>query len=294
MKKRIIIDTDPNIHLRGKDIDDALAILFCIASTELEVEGLTINFGNVKAPVGYQAARDILAAVDADIPIMRGAASPADLGRESEASDFLLRTVGENPGQILLLALAPLTNVATACMLDEGFAAGLKGLVVMGGTLDFWIFKYIGEFNLHQDARAAATVIAQPIPKTLITMDLCSQAVFTQEHLDRIKAAGTEVSGFCAEFIEPWLELNRRIFFRKKGFIPWDVVAASYVVDPSLFQDNACTFNIVEEGFRRGRLIEVKGAKSLQSTNGKRPINMPLKLDSAGFMDLFLERLLSL
>jgi len=294
LKKRLIIDTDPNIHVRLKDIDDALAILFCIASPELEVEGLTINFGNVNAQVGHQAAKDIIAAVDADIPVMHGSTSAAELGRENAASDFLVRTVRENPGQISLLALAPLTNVATACMLDEGFASGLKELVVMGGTLDFWIFKYIGEFNFHQDARAAATVMAQPIPKTLITMDVCSQAVFTREHLDKIKAAETKVSGFCAEFVEPWLELNRRIFLRKKGFFPWDVVAASYLVDPSLFQDNPCTFNIVEEGFRRGRLIEARRAKSLQSTNGKRPINMPLKLDGTGFMDLFLERLLQL
>lgn len=294
MKKRLIIDTDPNIHMRGKDIDDALAILFCIASPELEVEGLTINFGNVKAPVGHEAAVDILRAAGADIPVMQGAASPAELGRESEASDFLLRTVKENPGEISLLALAPLTNVATACMLDEGFAAGLKELVVMGGTLGFWIFKYIGEFNFHQDARAAAAVMAQPIPKTLITMDVCSQAVFTREHLEMLKAGGSEVSQLCAGFVAPWLELNRRIFLRKKGFFPWDVVAASYLVDTSLFQDNPCTFSIVEDGFRRGRLIEVRRARSLQSTNGKRPINMPLRLDGAGFMDLLLERLLLL
>ena len=294
MKKRLIIDTDHNIHVRGKDIDDALAIIFSIASAELKVEGITINFGNVKAPVGYRAAKDILAAVGADIPVMQGASSAAELGKKNEAVDFLLRTVGNNPGQISLLALAPLTNVATACMLDGGFAAGLKEIVVMGGTLDFWIFKYLGEFNFHQDARAAAAVMSQTVAKTLITMVVCSQAVFTREHLDRIKSAATGVSGFCAGFIEPWLKLNSRIFFRKKGFFPWDVVAASYLVDDALFKSNPCTFNIVEEGLRRGRLIEVKRAKSLHSTNGKRPVNMPLKLDGEGFMDLLLERLLQL
>jgi purine nucleosidase len=93
LKKRLIIDTDPNIHMRGKDIDDALAILFCIASPELEVEGLTINFGNVKAPVGFQAAEDILEAAGADIPVFRGAAGPGDLGRENEAVEFLLSLI---------------------------------------------------------------------------------------------------------------------------------------------------------------------------------------------------------
>ncbi len=155
-----------------------------------------------------------------------------------------------------LLALAPLTNVATACLLDRGFAADLAGLVIMGGTLDFWIFKYIGEFNLHQDAKAAATVIPQPIAKTLITMDVCSQAVFTGEHLARVRNNPSDISGLCADFIEPWLKLNRKIFYRKKGFFPWDVVAASYLVDDTLFEDNPCTLEVVEQGARRGRLVE--------------------------------------
>ncbi len=294
MTTRLLIDTDPNIHVRGKDIDDALAILFCIASPELEVEGITVNFGNVKAPVGLRAARDILQAAGADIPLLQGAADPDELGTKNEAVEFLTDTVRENPGEMTLLALAPLTNVATACMLDRGFAANLAGLVIMGGTLDFWIFKYIGEFNLHQDARAAAMVISQPVAKTLITMDVCCQAVFTDAHLARVSKNPSEVSGLCAEFIEPWLKLNRKIFFRKKGFFPWDVVAASYLVDGTLFEDNPCTLEVVEQGARRGRLVNVKRAGGLHAGNGKRPLNMPLKLDSDRFMELFLERLLRL
>ena len=291
MTRRLLIDTDPNVHMRGKDIDDALAILFCIASPEVKVEGITVNFGNVKAPVGFQAARDVLQAAGADIPLLQGAAGPDELGRENEAVKFLIDTVRENPGEMTLLALAPLTNVATACLLDRGFAANLAGLVIMGGTLDFWIFKYTGEFNLHQDAKAAATVISQSVAKTLITMDVCSQAVFTGEHLARVRSNPSEVCGLCAEFIEPWLKLNRKIFFRKKGFFPWDVVAASYLVDDTLFEDNPCTLEVVEQGARRGRLTGVKRAGGLHAGNGKRPLNLPLKLKGDRFMELFLERL---
>ncbi|MEW6553411.1 MAG: nucleoside hydrolase [Actinomycetota bacterium] len=291
MTRRLLIDTDPNIHLRMRDIDDALAILFCVASPEVKVEGITVNFGNVKTPVGFQAAGDILRAAGADIPVFQGAAGPDDLGRANEAVEFLIDTVRENPGEMTLLALAPLTNVATACMLDKGFAAGLAGLVIMGGTLDFWVFKYIGEFNLHQDTRAAAVVISQPVAKTLITADVCSQAVFRDEHLARLRRNKSDVSRLCADFIEPWLKLNRKVFFRKKGFFPWDVVAASYLVDHTLFEDNPCTFEIVEKGLGRGRLVNVKRAGGMQAGNGKRPVNMPLKLDGTRFMDLFLERL---
>ena len=294
MTRRLLVDTDPNIGLRGKDIDDALALLFCIASPELELEGITINFGNVGTPIGFQAANDLLRAVGADIPVIQGATTAEELGKPNQAVDFLIRTVKENPGEITLLALAPLTNVATACTLDEGFAAGLGDLVIMGGTLDFWIFKYIGEFNLRQDAKAAAVVMSQPIAKTLITMDVCSQAVFSREHLDSIGGNDSAVSRLCAEFIAPWLKLNRKIFLRKKGFFPWDVVAASYLVAPSLFEDNPCTLDIVEDGLRKGRLVDVKKAGGFQASNGKRPVNMPLKLDGDRFMGLLIERLLQL
>ncbi len=294
MTVRLLIDTDPNIHVRGKDIDDALAILFCIASPEVKVEGITVNFGNVKAPVGFKAAGDILRAAGADIPLFQGAAGAGDLGEKNEAVEFLIDTVRANPGEMTLLALAPLTNVATACLLDRDFAASLAGLVIMGGTLDFWVFKYIGEFNLHQDARAAAAVISQPVAKTLITMDVCSQAVFTEEQLGRLRSNPSDVSGLCAEFIEPWLKLNRKVFLRRKGFFPWDVVAASYLVDATLFEDNPCTLEVVEEGPRRGRLVNVKRAGDLHAGNGRRPVNMPLKLEGGRFMELFLDSLLRL
>ena len=292
--KRLLIDTDPNIYERRTDIDDALALLFCIASPEVVVEGITINFGNVKAPVGYRATRDLLGAVGEVIPVFEGAHSSAGLGETNAAVDFLIRTVRNNPGEISLLALAPLTNVATACMLDEGFAPGLRELVVMGGTLDFWIFKYLGEFNFHQDAEAASTVMSQAIEKTLVTMDVCSQAVFKQEHLAKLQGNESEISRLCADFIEPWLRLNKRVFPRKKGFFPWDVVAASYLVDKTLFEDSPHTFDVVEEGLRRGRLVNMKRTGGSRNTNGKRPVNLPLKLDGDRFMDLFMQRLLRL
>jgi inosine-uridine nucleoside N-ribohydrolase len=176
-------------------------------------------------------------------------------------------------------------------MLDGEFASGLAGMVIMGGTLDFWIFRYIGEFNFHQDARAAAAVMALPVAKTLITMDVCSQAVFTQEHLARMRSSAGEVPRLCAEFIAPWLKLNRKIFFRRKGFFPWDVVAASYLIDDTLFENNPCTLEVVEHGPRRGRLVNLKRAGSLQGWNGRRPVNMPLELEGGRFMELFMERL---
>ena len=291
-KTRILVDTDPNMWVPRRDVDDALALLFLMASPEVEIEGITVNFGNVSAPVGYAAARELLDRVGLSVPLFKGAESKHDLGKKNEAVEFLIQTVKDAPGEITLLALAPLTNVAGAMLLDETFAQNLGGLIVMGGAFRFPFFSFFGEFNFHCDGRAAATVLSAPISKTLITMDLCSQAVFTEHHLAMLKSRESDMAQYIVRFVEPWLTLNRRIFFRKKGFFPWDVVAAAYLIDDSLFDSNPRTFSIRETGPRRGSLIP-SAPFSRPSHRHKAPAsaNVPGSLATDRFMDLFLSRL---
>ena len=290
-KKRIIIDTDPNMWVPRRDIDDALALLFLMASPEVQIEGITINFGNVSAPVGYAAARELLDRVGRSTPLFKGAASKEDLGVRNEAVDFLVQKVGDSPGDITLLALAPLTNVAGAMLLDDTFAQNLGGLIVMGGAFRFPFFSFFGEFNFHCDARGAATVLSAPIPKTMITMDLCSQAVFTEHHLAMLKSRQSEMAQYIARFVEPWLKINKRIFFRKKGFFLWDVVATAHLIDQSLFDSAPRTFSLRETGPRTGSLIPSSPSTDRPSAQGTCHANVPGSLATNRFMDLFLSRL---
>jgi len=144
---RVLIDTDPAIGVRFKDIDDGLALLFLIASSAVSIDGITINFGNVSANKGYLVAKKLLKLAKVDFPIFKGAESRNDLGKRNPAVDFLIETVRKNPKEITLLALAPLTNIATAMMLDNSFALNLKNLIIMGGALHFRPFSFFGEFN---------------------------------------------------------------------------------------------------------------------------------------------------
>jgi inosine-uridine nucleoside N-ribohydrolase len=290
-KKRIIVDTDPNLWVPRRDIDDALALLFLIGSPEVEIEGITVNFGNVPAPVGHRAARELLEQVGRSIPLYQGAASKRDLGKKNEAVEFLLSAVREAPGEIGLLGLAPLTNVATASQLDDTFLQNLDGLVIMGGAFRFPFFSFFGEFNFHCDGRAAAEVLSASVSKTLITMDLCSQAVFTERHLAMFMEQDSEMARYIARFVEPWLRLNRRIFFKKKGFFPWDVVAAAYLVDDSLFTATPCAFSIRAEGPRRGSLTRLVNAGTGGSVREPCHANVPASLAADRFMNLFLSRL---
>jgi len=297
----VIIDTDPATGVRFRDVDDGLAILFLLASPGISLEGVTINFGNVPSHTGLRVAGEVLDAVRGApgfsgdcIPVFEGASSKQKLGRENPAVEFLINTVNENPGEITLLAVAPLTNVATAMMLDNDFAKNLRELVIMGGTFSFKPFSFFGEFNFHLDGKAASFVTAYPVKKTILTMDVCSQSVFKKEHLLKFKKNSGNVSKYLAENIEPWLNLNRMIFFRKGGFFPWDVVAAAYVTDRTLFDEKPFFLSIREEGLRSGSVYNISERSGFESEAGIVPVNIPQKLDGGRFMDLFVQRLLTL
>lgn len=292
--KRVIIDCDPAIGVKYRDLDDGLAILFLLASPEVELEGITINFGNAKAPVGLEKAREVLKVVGKDIPVFIGAQSRKELGSSNPAVDYLIDSVNRFPGEISLLAVAPLTNVATAMMIDSSFAKNLKKLVIMGGTFSFPFFSFIGEFNFHCDGQAASRVIRDPFPKTVLTMDVCSQAVFQEQHLRRILEKDSPAAGYLAEKITPWLRLNKKVFFRRKGFFPWDPVAAAYLIDRALFSEEVLyEFSIAESGFRAGRILDPKIQKR-ESGDAPGRLMVPMKLDGERFMEFFMSRLLSL
>jgi inosine-uridine nucleoside N-ribohydrolase len=160
--KRVLIDADPATGIKFRDVDDGLAFLLLMSSPQIHIEGITINFGNVKAPVGFTVAKKVLDVAERDVPVHMGAQSKNDLGKLNRAVEFLLEIVSKNPGEISLLALAPCTNVATAMMLDNSFAGNLKELVVMGGSINFRPFSYFGEFNFHLDGKAASVVMSAP------------------------------------------------------------------------------------------------------------------------------------
>ena len=293
-KKRVILDTDPAMGIRNRDLDDGLAIMLLLASPETQLEGITINFGNVKAALGVKCAHEVLQIAKAEVPVYEGAHSKYDNGLVNPAVAYLIETVNNHPGEISLVAIAPLTNVASAMMIDKNFEHNLKELIVMGGTFKFPVFSFFGEFNFHCDGKASSRVMQSPIPKTLITMDLCAQAPFQERHLKPILNSQSDVGRYLAEQIPPWLRINKRIFFRKKGFFPWDPIAVAYLLDPTLFNKVPMYFEVKEEGKRSGRLFNVKTVSSFQSRDEKIPVNVPSKIDGERFLDLLVKRLLSL
>ena len=153
-RKRILIDTDPGI-------DDSMAILLAFASPEIEVVGLSTVFGNTGGDVTTQnALRLVELAGRPDILVARGAEKPLlrpftgkgwhvhgrnGLGEvefpepkvqpdKRRAATFIIDTIMENPGEITLVPLGPLTNVALAVATEPRIAENVKEVVLMGGA----------------------------------------------------------------------------------------------------------------------------------------------------------------
>lgn len=287
--KRVWIDVDPAIGVPGRDLDDALALFLLLASPEIHLEGVSVNFGNVPMPRGLSIAHEVIGVAGAEVPIHAGARSRHDLGKETPASRALVEAVRRAPGEISLLAVAPLTNVATAMALDPSFAGGLRELVVMGGALAMAPFSFFGEFNLHLDGPAADRVLRAPIPKTLLTMDLCAQAVFTPLHLRRVQELDTRVGRYLARHIPSWMRVAR-LLFRRGGFIPWDPVAAAYMIVPNLFDRRLVHLEVRPSGLRSGSLRSVREVHPSEAESPS-AVDVPTKLDGAAFMELMLSRL---
>lgn len=187
MTTRLVVDTDI-----GTDVDDCLALAFVLGSPELSLEGVTCVYGDV----GLRARMvlKLLRLADrVEVPVMLGSAQtllgvrsvywpghegvgllePDDVAlvpAPEHAVDYLVRTVMESPGQIHLLAIGPLTNVALAFRREPRLAERLAHLTVMGGALrgPSRLDLPYAEHNFRCDPEAAQVVLAAGAPTTLV------------------------------------------------------------------------------------------------------------------------------
>lgn len=287
--KMVVIDTDPATGYAFKDVDDGLAILYLLArKSEFDVLGLTVVHGNASQERARAKAHEIVGLVDrAEVPVLRGAKNRREPGRETPASVFLNEAVRSRPGEVTVLALGPLTNVATAGLRDPEFYSRVARIVTMGGVfadgLGIPLLPPI-EFNFFKDPEAAEAVLAAPCEKVLITADLCRQAVFTRRDLDSLWGMSSRAATYLAYRIEPWLKLNQVAPFLgwRGGFVPWDVVAAVYLRRPDLFGE----VEMRALGLKKGRLAT--GALE-ERAGGDFPVTIPMRLEPDPLLDEFLE-----
>lgn len=249
---RVIIDTDPGV-------DDALALLLAMRSPELKIEAITPVAGNVPLELTLpNALRMVEIAGRTDIPVAAGAKQPLmrrlvtaayahgenGLGGAvfpepttkpvaEPAAELIRRIIRKYPGEVTLLPIGPLTNIATALDLDPELAGMVRGIVMMGGSLSGGNITPAAEFNIYVDPEAARIVFQSGIAITMVGLDATRKTSLTEEHVRVLEAAQNPVSQAAAKIGRNSINHNR-----EQGFVAGpnmhDSLAVAGFLDPSL------------------------------------------------------------
>ena len=300
MTQKIIIDTDPGI-------DDAMAIHMGFADPRLEIVGLTTIFGNV---TGAQATRNALHLADmahhpaavaggAGIPLRRDPQPPADFvhGPEGfgdlpapvpartadprEAARFLVESCAANPGEIVICAVGPLTNLAAALILDENITRTAARVVVMGGSAArHGNVSDCAEANIWNDPHAADAVFAADWDVTMVGLDVTERTQCTPDDFAAIAGQSPIIGGFLCDATAFYFDFHQAKTGKRICFMH-DPSALMAITNPELFGFEATPISVVCEGEEIGRTVT--GAE------GRRPAQVAMTVDSAAARRHFIE-----
>lgn len=309
--QKVILDTDPGV-------DDALALLLAFRSPELSVVGITTVCGNVsvdQSGVNVFRVLDLLGLKD-EPPVARGAERPlkgAPWGAEGvhgpdglggldekrypppqprlsplSAEALILELVRDQPGEITLITLGPLTNLARALSKDRATLGGLKEVIVMGGavTVPGNVTSY-AEFNIAVDPEAAQQVLEAGLPLTLVGLDVTHRVILSKRTVEEMaRAYPHPLSRFVLDCTGRYMELHER----NEGFqgcYLHDPLAVGVAIQPSLVRKRGFRLQVdTGPGPMRG------GMKARSGTpHSLRPVQVCVEVEVDRFLSLFLERL---
>jgi len=164
--------------------------------------------------------------------------------RPGHAVDALLETANRYPGEVELVTLGPLTNVAMALHRDPSFAGKVKGCVMMGGASDhLGNITPVAEFNVWVDPEAAKVVFSSGMPLKMVGLDISRKhAVFTPEESDDLRGVGSPLAEFCVDI--------QRVVHNEwdGGFELADPIAMAVALDPAVATRVERRFVAVETG----------------------------------------------
>lgn len=318
--KKIILDTDPGV-------DDALALLLALNSPELEIQAITVVPGNVPLAQGVENARKIVSLADrCDIPVAAGAQRPlvqtlttAEFWHGENglanvelpaprcppsgrfAPDLIVELIHRHPGEITLVPVGPLTNIALAVSRDPSIVPLVKEVVLMGGAIAGGNVTAAAEFNIYNDPEAAKIVFSAGWPVTMIGLDVGNQALFSRAHLADWPTAGNPQSDFARALLT--YLLDRTDALGLAGTPLYDPLAVGVLLDRTIVtterlrveietsgeltrgQTVVNRFGLVDRSVRRGDRYVVEGMEPVEPN-----ADVCVAVDAERFLQLFVAR----
>nr|WP_240353162.1 nucleoside hydrolase [Cohnella algarum] len=281
MVKPIILDVDTGV-------DDALAIAYAARSPELRLLGLTTCFGNVPVDEATRNTLYMLEKLGVDAPVLAGASDPLKRKRKEavrhihgekglgnvldiepkrrpdgrHAVDFIIEQVRGLPGQVTIVAVGPLTNLALAVQKDPGIVPLVGDVVIMGGAVRVAgnVSPY-AEANIHSDPEAADVVFRSGLPITLVGLDVTLQTMLGRDRVDVWRRKDPELGGFLAEVTEFYIGFYETIHPGKGGCGLHDPLAVGVAVNPDFVTTEMLNVQVLLNEEELGRTAELPDGK---------------------------------
>jgi inosine-uridine nucleoside N-ribohydrolase len=218
-----------------------------------------------------------------------GAEFPEPTGQPDprRAAKLIIDTIMANPGEITLVPLGPLTNIALAVSVEPRIVENTREVVLMGGAANvIGNASPVAEANIRNDPEAAHIVFHAGWPVTMVGLDVTEKTVMTQPYLDQLRAANNPFTDFVSAITPHYLRYSQRPGV--SGFPVHDSSALAYVIDPSLFDCRPAYVDVEtrSEHYSGNTVPDWRGMRE-QEPN----VNVCIDVDSQRFLDLYRERL---
>lgn len=302
----LIVDTDLSLGTPNAEVDDGAALIFLANSPEVEIKAITTVHGNVpvdKATTNTLRLRKLL---NLDhIPIAQGAASPLipDLGWSKflnewqmqygptptttqapdsfDAANLINQTIHRYPGEVIFLALGPLTNLSIALSKDPTISEHVKGIVAMGAS---FMENAQAEFNIRCDPEAAAEVFKAKWPVWIHGLELTRKVHFSGMDFESLNQ-GKPAQALLRSQARDWINIVETQGWDSDGCSLHDAVAAAAVTSPKMFSYSPTQLRI-ETAFNHKRGV-------ITYSSGRRNQNVRIckSLDAKSCHRLIMDRL---
>lgn len=275
MTQPIIFDTDPGI-------DDAMALAFAHLSPDLELVGVTTTFGNGTIEQTTANAVLLQQRFGLDCGVYKGAGTPVAIAPEEpptfvhghdalgdtgmeippapalpDAVGFIVDTVRSRPGEISIVAVGRMTNLARALEVAPDIADKVKSVVIMGGVLGHTGIvgnvTPVAEANIYGDPHAADQVMCAPWPLVMVGLDVTMRTIMTDQLIKQM-SQHSELGAFLGQVCAYYQNFYRTVLNRE-GIPVHDSLAVAYLLAPDLFETKTGGLRVVTEGLAVGQTM---------------------------------------
>jgi purine nucleosidase len=273
---KVIYDTDPGV-------DDAMALLFLHRHPKVDLLGITTVFGNAPVETTTRNALFLKREWDIPCPVARGADVTFDPSRAERpwptwvhgvnglgdidvpetidlpvdprpAHQLIIDTVRAHPGEVTLVAVGRMTNLAIALRHDPEIAKLVKRVVIMGGN--FYVHgnvSPVAEANIHGDPEAADAVLTAAWEVVVVGLDVTAVTTMSRSFLADMARSGGKSVQLLNELSQSYIDFYRHAV--KDGMMVHDSCACVYVVAPELFTTITGAVRVVCGGIADGQTV---------------------------------------